>query len=341
MRFGAEYMLFFLIVPPLAAVLLWIARRSFLERKRRLASQVFADRLVYSVSERKTLLQSFFLLFGLTLLVLAMARPQMGGASTLVKREGIDLLFVLDVSKSMLAQDIRPDRLRRAQLELDSLIDELRGDRVGLIAFAGTSFVQCPMTTDYAAAKMFLKAVGPNDVPVKGTAVGPALEQAYTLLTERKEGAKSRIVVLLTDGEDYGEKVDEAVAKLAKEKIPVITVGIGSASGEPIPETDDGGQSAGYKKGKDGRTVMSRLNEELLLRISGRTGGRYINLQGGGSLVQLKELISKMQRSEFESSIYTRYDELYRWPLIPAFLMLFAGALLDRRRGSRLLGVKP
>ena len=339
MRFDQEEMLFWLLCLPFVGFILWLGRRAFVHRARRLADAVPAQRLLLSFSDRKSLLSSFFILGALVFLIFALTRPQVGGNSTLVKKEGIDLLFVLDVSKSMLARDIRPDRLRRAKLELESLIDELKGDRVGLIAFAGTSFIQCPMTTDYAAAKLFLKSVSPEDIPVQGTAIGQALDQAHTLLTSSKDKAKSRLVVLLTDGEDHGEKVKEALAKLTKEKIQVVAVGIGSASGEPIPETDDSGANLGYKKGKDGRTVMSRLNEQLLVSIARSTGGRYLSLQAGGSLIELKEMISRMQRTEFEASLYTQYDELYRWGLIPALLLLWFGALLDRRRGSRVLGI--
>ncbi len=335
MQFANDQALLLLLGIPFLLMAFWLSRRRWLRAQKRLGDAGLSRRLLERVSDTKGLLRITLFVVALFLLTLALARPQTGGKSTLVKREGIDILFVLDLSKSMLAKDIRPSRLQRAKLELNSLMDELRGDRVGLIGFAGMAFVQSPLTTDYAAARLFLKSMSPKDVPVQGTAVGSALKLAHTLLTETEGVAKSRLVVLLTDGEDHGEQMKDALALLKKDNIPVYAVGIGSQSGEPIPE--EGGQ--GYKKSKDGKTVMSRMNESLLANAARSTGGRYVNLQAGSSLVQLKEYVSTMQKEEFESSLYTQYDEHFPWLLWPAFLCLLAAAVLDERRGSRWFGI--
>ncbi len=340
MRFAnGEYILFLLVIPLLAAFY-WTARRRTVRRLEKLADASLRDWLVRRVSDRKQILKAALLFGGLFFLILSLTRPQVGGRSTLVKREGIDLLFVLDVSKSMEVRDIRPSRLRRAKLELQAIMEELAGDRVGIISFSGAAFVQCPLTSDYAAARMFLKSLDPSDMPVQGTAVGEALELSHRLLTETESPGGSRLVVLLTDGEDHGEKAEEAMRKLAADKIPVFVVGIGSQSGEPIPMYGNDGNMSGYLKDKDGQTVMSRLNESLLRNIASKTGGRYTNLQAGGTLDELHQYVKQMQKQEFESSLYTQYDEKFAFLLWPAFVLLLLSSLVDERRGSRWLGVR-
>jgi len=328
-----------LLALPVFALFFWIARRRFLVKLNRLADSTMAEWLSRRVSDKKAIFKTALIFAGMGFLILALTRPQMGGHSTLVKREGIDLLFALDVSKSMEVKDIRPSRLKRAKLELQSLMEQLAGDRVGIISFAGAAFVQSPFTSDYSAAKMFLKALSPKDMPVKGTSIGEALKLSHKLFTETTETPGSRLVVLLTDGEDHGEDLAEAITLLKDDKIPVFAVGIGSASGEPIPQFDVQGNMAGYMKDRSGKTVMSRLNEKALREIALKTGGKYVNLQAGGSLDDLKDYVSTMQKQQFESSLFTQYEEKYFFLLWPAFILLLLASLIDDRRNSRLLGV--
>lgn len=339
MRFASLEYTTLLLALPVFALFFWIARRRFLNRLNRLADSEMAGWISRRVSDRKAIVKTVLVFAAMGFMIFALTRPQMGGQSTLVKREGIDLLFVLDVSKSMEVKDIRPSRLKRAKLELQSLMEQLSGDRVGIISFAGAAFVQSPLTSDYSAAKMFLKALSPNDMPVKGTSVGDALKLAHKLFTETTETAGSRLVVLLTDGEDHGENLDEAINLLKDEKIPVFAVGIGSASGEPIPQFDDQGNMSGYLKDRNGKTVMSRLNEKALREIAQKTSGKYVNLQAGGSLDDLKDYVGTMQKQQFESSLYTQYEEKFYYLLWPAFVLLLLASLIDDRRNSRLLGV--
>lgn len=340
MRFAAsEYSLLLMLVP-LAAVMFWAARRRTLSRLRRLADPGLAHGLAAGISDRKAVLRTALILVAMTLLVGALVRPQMGGRSTLVKREGIDMLFVVDVSKSMLVQDIRPSRLKRAKLELQSLVEQLSGDRIGIVSFAGSAFVQCPLTSDYAAAKMFLRSLDPRDMPVQGTAIGAALKLAHRILTDESGVSGSRLVVLLTDGEDHGEEVEQAIDLLKGERIPVFVVGIGSMSGEPVPEYSEHGEMVGYLRSREGKTVMSRLDDALLRRIATSTEGRYVNLQSGGSLEELHDFVGRLQKQQFESALFTQYDEQFPVLLWPAFLLLFIATILDERRGSRWLGLR-
>jgi Ca-activated chloride channel family protein len=340
MRFAALEYTFLLTLIPLAALMFWAARRRTLKRVAALADPKLGERLLATISDRKAVLRVALVLLAMLLIVGALTRPQMGGRSTLVKREGIDLLFVVDVSKSMQVQDIRPSRLKRAKLELRSLIEQLSGDRVGIVSFSGAAFVQCPLTSDYAAAKMFLKSLNPKDMPVQGTAIGAALKLAGRLLTDESGTSGSRLVVLLTDGEDHGEELDQAIEQLKAAKIPVFVVGIGSASGEPVPEYSEQGDMTGYLKSKDGKTVMSRLNDNLLQSIAQKTDGQYISLQAGGSLEEMRDFVKRLQKQQFESALYTQYDEQYAVLLWPAFLLLMAATMLDERRKSRFLGLR-
>lgn len=332
MTFGAPLYALLLLLLPAVGLLFYLRRRFHAQRLAAHSDPALRPLLQKETSEKRALVSGALVLLALGLIVLALTRPQMGGRSTLVKREGIDLLFVLDVSKSMLTEDIRPSRLKRAKLELSSLLDQLKGDRVGIVSFAGAAYVQSPLTTDYSAARLFLRNLEPKDMPVPGTAIGAALKLADTLFTTEKTAAGSRLVVLLTDGEDHGTELDEAVAKLKASKIPVFVVGIGSATGEPIPETDENGASVSYLRDKDGKTVMSRLDESRLRRIAEATGGAYVNLQAGGTFEELKRAVSNLQKQQFANALYTQYDEKYAWLLVPAFFALFAASVIGRRK---------
>lgn len=324
---------------PAVALMFWAARRQAIAKLKKIADESLHKRLTEHLSEKKTILRNALLLAAIFFAVLALARPQLDGRSTLVKKEGIDILFAIDVSKSMLVRDIRPSRLERAKLEIRAIIEELKGDRVGIVSFAGAAFVQCPLTTDYAASRLFLKSLSPNDMPVMGTAIGEALNLSHKLLTSGDSPAGSRLVVLLTDGEDHGEAIKEAMVKLEEDDIPVFVVGIGSHSGEPIPDYDQRGRMTGYHKDTGGQTVMSRLNEKVLKRVADHSGGEYLNLQSGGTMEALHRYIEKMQKQEFESSLYTQYDEKFHWLLWPAFLFLLLATFIDERRGTRGFGV--
>ena len=245
---------------------------------------------------------------------IAMSQPQCGTHSELAKRYGIDLVIALDASKSMLARDIKPSRIERAKLELGGLLDKLKGDRVGIVIFAGDAFVQCPLTSDYSAAKMFLRAVDVNQMPIPGTDLDRALETSRDLLMEADRGAKSRAIVVLSDGEDFGDTTDAVLKKLKDDSIRVLTVGIGSAAGEPIPEVDKKGNMVGYLKDKQGNTVMSRLDEAGLQTIADKTDGIFIpSLPGSIGVGQVAEELDRMQKAELESRITVSYDERYAW----------------------------
>jgi Ca-activated chloride channel family protein len=278
--------------------------------------------------------------FGLCLLLVAAAGPQCGERTEIVKRSGIDLVVALDASTSMLARDVKPSRLERAKLEVSALLDRLHGDRVGLVVFAGESFVQCPLTTDYTAAKLFLRAVDPAAMPQQGTAIAGALREARRVLEGGARGGAGRAVLLITDGEDNEGEALDAAGELGDAGVRVYAVAVGSEEGEPIPLADARGNITGYKKDRAGRTVLTRTDVAGLRELTSRAGGNVLSASGtdlgvGGIVDELE----KLQKGELESRLAVQYDDRYQYVAWPALAMLCAAAALGegplRRRIAR------
>jgi Ca-activated chloride channel family protein len=317
-----------------ALYLAWVWRKARLIRA--LCDPRAVDRALSGSSPARAVVRGTSLSLGLCALSLALAQPQCGTHTELTKRTGIDVVVALDASRSMLAQDIRPSRLQRAKLELSDLLERLRGDRVGIVVFAADAFVQCPLTTDYAAAKLFLKAVDTESVPQQGTSLSAALLTAKQVLDDGGGLSRGRAIVLLTDGEDHEAGLDEALDALNSEEIKVFTVGIGSASGEPIPIFDRQNRFEGYKKDAQGQTVMTRLNEEVLREIADKTGGRYFHSTAGDvGVPAVAEELERLDKAEFESHLTVQYAERYRDFATPGLLLLLFGAVWPERRRTR------
>jgi Ca-activated chloride channel family protein len=266
---------------------------------------------------------------GLFLLFFAAAGPQCGERTELVKRSGIDLVVALDASNSMLARDVKPSRLERAKLEVTALLDRLKGDRVGLVVFAGDAFVQCPLTTDYAAAGLFLRAVDPAAMPQQGTAIANALLESKRVLDGGGRGSAGKAVLMITDGEDQEGDAQQAATELGEAGIRIYAVAVGSESGEPIPVVDKEGTVTGYKKDREGKTVLTRTDVPGLRDLVSRAGG--LVLRGDGSelgVLQVLPELDKLQKGELESRLSVQYDDKYGWFAWPAFVLLFFSALL-------------
>lgn len=327
--FGLAAMLLVLVLAIVGA-----ARRH--RRLREIFQAPTLPRVVPGASSVRAGLKDGCTALALGLFAFALAQPQCGTHKELAKRYGIDLVVALDASNSMLAKDIKPNRLERAKLELGSLLDKLHGDRVGIVVFAGDAFTQCPLTTDYSSAKMFLRAIDSVNMPVQGTSIARALEESKDLLVDAERGAKARAIVLLTDGEDTaGSDVSAQVDALKSLGIKVITVGIGSLTGEPIPEFDKKGNPVGWKKDSAGNTVMSRLDEAGLQSVADKTGGRYIHSATGSVGVQeVWEELDRLDKAEFESRLTVKYDERFQYFALPGLLLLLVGAAIRPGRST-------
>ena len=251
-----------------------------------------------------------------------------------VEQEGIDLVIALDVSRSMLAQDIKPSRLTRAKVELAELMDRLKGDRVGLVFFAGAAFPQCPLTVDYAAARLFLSQADPEMITAQGTNLEAALSTALELFDE--ERGAYRAVLLVTDGEDFAGGVDESVRRLREAGVAVFPVGLGSVDGAPIPVEGPRDRSQGFLRDRGDQVVMTRLEEAPLLKLAQQTGGIYVRAGSGGlDLARLTAGLQSLQSRSYQATRVTSYQERYAWPLGAVVVLLLLEPLLaDRRRGE-------
>jgi len=337
-----EWLLLGLLALVVGAVAVFAASRRR-ARVRRLLGERLGDSLTPGVEVARPVVRAVSTGLSLLLFSLALAQPQCGSRAELTKKRGIDVVVALDASKSMRARDVLPSRLERAKLELSTLLDELKGDRVAIVAFAGDAFVQCPLTSDYAAAKLFLRAIDPEQMQEGGTNIGAALTTAQRVLEGADRGAKDRVVVLLSDGEDLSGEVGEATEALKAVGIKVFTVGIGSAGGEPIPVLDKQGDRVGYMKDPTtGQTVLSKLDEAGLESIAQATGGEYFHRTSAVAVPEVAARIDRLQKTELESRITVRYDERFQSFLLPGVLLLVLGMLVGapwRRRGAAgLLG---
>lgn len=331
MRFAEPFNFMLLLgVLALGLVMFW-----GIARKKRLLSR-FGDlplllRTAPYISFARQRTKVFLILAALVLAVFAVARLQFGTHLELLKREGIDLMVALDVSNSMLAQDMKPNRLEKAKQELRSIIDRLRGDRIGLIAFAGQAFLQCPLTLDYGSARILLSTMDNTSVSVQGTNIGSAIDEAERAFDQKEKS--HRVLVLLSDGEDLQGGAVQAAQMARNSGIKIYTIGIGNPAGEPIPILDRNGNRVGFRKDEDGNVVMTKLDEESLQKISLTTGGKYFNVTAGEmELDKIFEEIGRMEKKELEGTLVTKYDDRYQWPLLLAVLILIAEFFVPERK---------
>jgi len=325
----------YLLLCPLILLLGGFALHSALRRRgwpMRVVSERLLARLVPGISILRPAAQAGLYTLGLALIAFALAQPQCGTRAELTKRRGIDLVVALDASKSMFARDVQPNRLERAKLELLTLLDELKGDRVGIVVFAGDAFIQCPLTSDYAAAKMFLRAVDPEQMQQGGTNIGGALMLAKQVLEGAERGAKDRVVVLLSDGEDLEGQIKEATEALREAAIRVYAVGIGSETGEPIPLLSKKGEVVGYQKGPDGETVLTRLDRQGLAMLAQETDGEFFYEPRGVAMSQVVPRIDQLQKSDIESRLTVMYDERFQYFAAPGCAALLLGMALRTSR---------
>lgn len=274
----------------------------------------------------------FFRTLALSGILLALARPQWGYRLEEVRSKGLDILVALDTSKSMLAQDLRPDRITQATYGIQNLLNQLKGDRIGLLAFAGDSFLQCPLTIDYAAFQLTLEDTYIGIIPRGGTAIEQALYKAMNSFDTSEEGA-DRVLILITDGDDHEGEPLRALDLLKEKNIRVFCVGVGSPEGELIPETGDRGETV-FLKNRRGEVVKSSLNEAVLQSLALKTGGMYVRAAPGDfGLERIYEQgLSSLQRATHESRTLKIYHDRYAWFLLPSFGLLLLECLVRERR---------
>jgi Ca-activated chloride channel homolog len=323
-----------LVIPPAMVFLFWFTNR----QKQKLLAQFVSARLLPTlttgISPARQKLRFAFLIFAVAFLIIALARPQYGFDLEEVQQNGLDIVVAIDTSKSMLTTDIAPDRLERAKLAALELMQDAKADRLGLVAFAGDAFLECPMTIDDTAFQQSVQALNVNSIPQGGTAIAAAIQTAATAF---KENDAHKVLVLLTDGEDNDSETGALAAaqKAAKDGVKIFTIGIGTAEGDLIRVTDANGNSD-YIRDEQGNVVKSHLNENLLQQIAGATGGFYLPLRGADTMDTLYERgLAPLPKSEGVARTLRRYHEQFQWPLAIAILLLLAEIFLPERKREK------
>lgn len=323
----------FALLPVLVIVQILLAR----SRKKKLeqfGEHALVMQLAPTVSGTKRKLKFALFIIGFLFLVAGIINPQVGTKLEEVKRKGADLMICLDVSNSMKAEDLVPNRLEKAKQALAKLIEKLEGDRIGIIVFGGDAYVQLPITTDYAAAKMFLESISTDMVPTQGTAIGKAIDLAVESFG--KDEGKNKAIVIITDGENHEDNAVDAAEAAAEKGISIHTIGMGSVEGGPIP-IYKGTVLEGYKKDKDGNTVVTKLDENMLQEIAAAGKGIFVRASNSDAgLNNVLDELDKLEKKEFESKMFSDYEDRFQWFIFVAFVFLLIDGFVSERKSVLL-----
>ena len=325
----AQYLLLIFLIPVffiVQAVLLRIRRN----RIRKFGDEKLVSQMMPSYSKSKVWVRLVLFSIGFFFFVIGLSRPQIGARLKEQEIKGAEIIIAIDVSNSMLAEDYSPNRLERAKLAVSRLVDKLRDDRIGLVIFAGTSFVQLPVTTDYVSAKMFLNSIDTGSIPIQGTALGDAITTCIRSFSAQSD--KSRAIILITDGENHEDDPVAAAKQAAEMGIKVFTIGVGSPEGKPIPMNGE------LLKDKDGEIVVSRLDEAVLQEIAAEGNGAYV--RAGNSEFGLNPIIDdlrKLEDEKYSSVVFEAYDEQFMYFFAIALVFFVLEMLVGDRRSKRHL----
>lgn len=323
----AQYLILLFLIPVffiIQAVLLRLRRR----RIRKFGDENLVNQMMPSYSKGKTWVRITLFSIGFFFFVIGLSRPQIGARLKEQEVKGAEIIIAIDVSNSMLAEDYSPNRLERAKLAVSRLVDKLRDDRIGLVIFAGTSFVQLPVTTDYVSAKMFLNTIDTGSIPIQGTALGDAITTCIRSFSAQSD--KSRAIILITDGENHEDDAVAAAEQAAQMGIKVFTIGVGSPEGKPIPINGE------LLKDKDGEIVVSKLDEAVLQEIASVGNGAYV--RAGNSEFGLNPIIDdlrKLEDEKYSSVVFEEYDEQFMYFLAIALFFFVLEMLVGDRRSKR------
>ena len=325
----AQYLLLIFLIPVFFIIQALLLRR---RRKqiRKFGDEKLVNQMMPSYSKSKVWVRVTLFSIGFFFFVIGLSRPQIGARLKEQEIKGSEIIIAIDVSNSMLAEDYSPNRLERAKLAVSRLVDKLRDDRIGLVIFAGTSFVQLPVTTDYVSAKMFLNSIDTGSIPIQGTALGDAILTCIRSFSEQRD--KSRAIILITDGENHEDNPVEAAEQAAEMGIKVFTIGVGSPEGKPIPMNGE------LLKDKNGEIVVSRLDETILQEVAAKGNGAYV--RAGNSEFGLNPILDDLKKLEDEtytSVVFEEYDEQFMYFLAIALFFFVLEMLVGDRRSKRHL----
>ena len=327
-----EYFWGLLIIPVLTFLFIWsrIMRRQAIKR---FGNEETLKTLMPSVSGPRPVIKFIILQLAIISVLIGITRPQFGSKLKKTKREGIELFIALDVSNSMLAEDIKPNRIERASRAITRLTDRLKNDKIGLIVFAGDAYIQLPLTTDYNSAKLFLSTVTPEIIPRQGTAIGSAIDLALKSFTPDTKASKA--IIIITDGENHEDDPVTAAKSATENGVVVHTIGMGLPQGVPIPVMVDG--QSEYRKDREGKVIITKLNEQMLQDISAAGKGTYVranNAQVG--LDEILDEINKMQKTEMESKIFSEYEDQFQYFFALGLIFILLDLLILERKNKYL-----
>jgi Ca-activated chloride channel family protein len=336
-RFANPDFLYLLLLLPVM-ILLYIVTAILKQRAlNRLGDFKLVSGLVPELSRTRPVIKFILLLTAVSAGIIMLSRPQFGSKIEDVKKQGVEVIIALDVSNSMLAEDIQPDRLTRAKQAISRLVDNLDNDKIGLIVFAGDAYTQIPVTTDYVSAKMFLSTINPDMVPKQGTAIGAAISLGIRSFSPGE--TKSKAMIIITDGENHEDDPVKIAEEAAKAGIVIHTIGIGSTEGVPLPLSKNGRKD--YLKDIDGNTVISRLDEDILKKIAVSANGNYV--RASNSNIGLDEIFSeikKMKKQDLESTMYTEYNDQFQIFAAITILLLLAEFIIMDRKNRKLANIR-
>jgi Ca-activated chloride channel family protein len=327
-----SYYLYALGLVPVFIVVYWLVNRW---RKKALSSfgaLAVIEQLFPDVSKAKRTWKFILFTLAFALVIIGIVNPQVGTKLEEVKRKGADLMICLDVSNSMKAEDLQPNRLEKAKQAISKLVNKLEGDRIGIIVFGGEAYVQLPITTDYSAAKLFLESINTDMIPTQGTAIGNAIELAMESFG--KDEGKNKAIVIITDGENHEDDAIKVAEAAAEKGISIHTIGMGSADGAPIPIYKNNVRE-GFRKDNQGNTVITKLNEEVLQEIAATANGIYVRASNADAgLGNVIGAINKLEKKQFDSKMYSDYEDRFQWFIAAALLLLLIEVSLSERKSK-------
>ena len=328
-RFENIEFIYLLILIPVLIIVFIIGRKIRKRSLKRFGDPEILNQLMPFLSVNRPVVKFLFILFALVFIILGMARPQFGSKLEEIKRKGIEIVIALDVSNSMLAEDIQPNRLEKAKQAIARLVEKLADDKIGLIVFAGDAYVQIPITSDYTSAKMFLSSINTQIVPKQGTAIGSAIDLGINSFSPDNEASKALIII--TDGEDHDNNAVSLATEAAEKGIIIHAIGVGTPNGTPIPVYS--GNQRSFRKDRQGNVIITKLNEKILREITNAGNGSYIRATNNRlGLNMLFDQISDIEKKELETRIYSEYDEKFQYMIgLALILILFDFILLERK----------
>lgn len=337
-KFASPEYLYLLILIPLF-IGFFIYRSIMNKKKMALLGDIeLINQLMPMRSEKRMKWKFYLTMFGLLICVILLARPQFGTKLDTVKRKGVEVIVALDVSNSMMANDVEPNRLEKAKRIITKVIDDMHDDKVGLIVFAGDAFTQIPITSDFISAKMFMPSISPSLIPIQGTAIGTAIDMATHSFAPQGKGKVGRSIIVITDGENHEDDAVEAAKAATKEGINVCVVGVGSTQGAPIPLKEG---SSTYKTDREGNVVVSKLNEAMCQEIAKAGDGVYVRADNTNNAQKvIQKHIDSMAKAEVETKLYSEYSEQFQFFAGVLFFILLLEVLILERKNKWLYNIK-